>query len=167
MIALNLLDVKECMEKLLISDSFHSFSFIEGEITSFISYKLDGFIQYDFYDTGEKEQLLALGKTYVTWEEIKDHCFHLIKGTKVPLSFKFVMNFSPENTKLLIARNFPTMDIKEINGLHLRFQYENHKLTCITGVSMKTFSLDKSLELVWDDTAKKYLKQKGIVFEEL
>lgn len=165
MVAINLLEVKECMEHLLLKESFDSFSFIEGDITTFMTYHIDGYLKKEFYNTDERDNLVD--KLYPTWAESRTYLFQLIKGSRTPLNFKFVLKFSSDNTKLLLDNQLPHYDAANVSGLFLRFNYEDGKLECITGTSTNTFSLDKSLEHVWDDTALKYLKQKGILFENL
>ena len=49
MIALKLTNVKACMSHLLLMDTFDSFLLIEGEIMTFNTFKIDGFIQKNFY----------------------------------------------------------------------------------------------------------------------
>ena len=55
MIALKLPEVKECMSKLLLSDTFDSFLFIEGEIVTYNTFSINGFLKKDFF---EKDWLL-------------------------------------------------------------------------------------------------------------
>lgn len=43
MIALKLPEVKECMSKLLLSDTFDSFLFIEGEIVTYNTFSINDF----------------------------------------------------------------------------------------------------------------------------
>ncbi len=167
MIALNLIEVKEAMEKLLLQDTFDTFSFIEGSITTFATFTLDGYLKKDFYTPQEQEAILVAEKTHATWKEIRDYCFHIIKGRNTPLNFKFVLAFSAKNTKTLLDRELPDMAFHSVQGLYLNFQYDHGALTCITGTSMKTFTMDKTLDHIWDDTAQKYLKQKEILFEIL
>lgn len=167
MIALNMLEVKECMSKLLVKDNFDRFTFIEGEITTFISFKIDGFLKREFFDTTELESIDRANMLYPLWEHTKPYCFNLIKGKKTPNSFKFVLNYSKEDTLNLLSTKLPHIDPLTVNGLFLRFNYENGKLECCTGTSISTFSLDKSVEHVWDDTCKAFLKQQELLFEEL
>lgn len=167
MIAINLLEVKECMAHLLLKDTFDSFSFIEADLTTFMTYHIDGYLKKEFYSEDERDDLLKNNKLYPTWGESRDYIYHLIKGNKKPLEFKFVLSFSRENTRLLLNNKLPAYDIDNISGLFIRFHYDNGKLECITGTSTNTFSLDKSLDLIWDDTTLLYLKQKGILFEKL
>ncbi len=167
MIALHLLEVNDCMQKLLLSDTFDNFSFIDGSITTFATFTFDGFIHKEFYNTDEQETVTLKNKEFATWGEIRDYCYHIIKGKNIPLSFKFVLSLSREHTGKLLEYSLPNLSNDAVQGLYLNFQYEKGELQCITGTSMKTFTLDKSLDHVWDDNAMKYLKQKGITFEKL
>ena len=167
MIALNLPEVKDLMGKLLLQDTFDSFSFIEGSITTFSTFTINGYLKKDFYNSDEKELQSLENRTHVTWGEIRDYCYHIIKGKNSPLNFRFVLAFSAQNTITLLQRELPHMSIDQIQGLYLNFQFDKGKLECITGTSMKTFSMDKSLEHTWDDIAMKYFKQKQIFFEKL
>jgi hypothetical protein len=47
-----------------------------------------------------------------------------------------------------------------VRGLFLNIQYKQGKLTCTTGISLKTFTMEKGLEHVWEDMVQKYFKQK-------
>lgn len=167
MIALQLLEVKDCMQKLLLSDTFDNFSFIDGSITTFTTFTFDGYIHKDFYNTDEQEILLSTQKEYVSWAEMRDYCYHVIKGKNTPLSFKFILRLSKENIAKILQIHLPNVSIDQVQGLYLNFQYDSGKLDCITGTSMKTFTMDKTLDHIWDEMATKYLKQKEIVFEQL
>ena len=48
MIAFSLTNIKESMSHLLLLDTFNNFAFIEGQIVTFNTFKIDGFIQKDF-----------------------------------------------------------------------------------------------------------------------
>ena len=50
MIGLELTEVKECMAKLLLSEVFDPFYFVEGEITTFSTFTIDGFLKKEFYN---------------------------------------------------------------------------------------------------------------------
>ena len=51
---------------------------------------------------------------------------------------------------------------ENIQGLYLNFHYDGSTLQCITGTSLKTFSMDKSIEREWDTEVKSILKSKNI-----
>ena len=48
------------------------------------------------------------------------------------------------------------------NRTPLNFHYDGSTLQCITGTSLKTFSMDKSIEREWDTEVKSILKSKNI-----
>ena len=54
--------------------------------------------------------------------------------------------------------------ISQVGGLYINIQYENHEMICVTGTSMKQFTLDRTLENEWDENVKKFLKKNGVVF---
>lgn len=101
MISLNLTDIKNFMAQLLLSETFDHFSFIEGEIVTFNTFKIDGFIQKDFFDTEEEPP------QYSYWENLREYCFSIIRGKRTPLSFHLVFSLSPSNTERLIAGILP------------------------------------------------------------
>ena len=51
MIALQLNGTKNFMSHLLLTDTFDNFLFIEGEIVTFNTFTIDGYIQKAFYDS--------------------------------------------------------------------------------------------------------------------
>ena len=69
MIALKLPEVKECMSKLLLSDTFDSFLFIEGEIVTYNTFSINGFLQKSIF----------LRKTWLLPEII--HCGKILEST--------------------------------------------------------------------------------------
>ena len=49
-----------------------------------------------------------------------------------------------------------------LGGLYLNIRYQEKKLVCFTGLSYKTFVMDKTLDHLWDDTARQFMRQNGI-----
>ena len=45
---------------------------------------------------------------------------------------------------------------EDVSALFLNVAYEHETLTATTGTSLKIFTLDKTLEQVWDQTVRKY-----------
>lgn len=161
MIALRLVSVKDFMTHLLLSDTFDHFQFIEGEIVTFNTFKIDGYSQKAFFDEGEDVP------EYSYWETVRDYCFSLIRGKKTPLGFKFIFGLSPENIARLISQNSLDFTPDEIQGLYLNIRYDGTSLSCVTGTSVKTFTMDKSLEQAFDKMVQKFFSIKKIEFEPL
>ena len=93
MLALQLTDVKDFMNKFLRSETFDHFLLQEGVITSGASYVIDGHIHPDFYTSEEMEELEITDCDFLPYALLRGNCFDLIKGKKTPSSFKFVLLF--------------------------------------------------------------------------
>lgn len=163
MILLNISGVKECMAKLLLSETFDPFKFIEGEITSFATFRFDGYLKKDFFDSDELETIG--NREHALWKDMREFCFSLIKGKKTPLGFKFVFGLSRSNIEKLLTQQNLNFTSSDVDGLYINLKYDGHRLQCVTGTSLRTFTLDKSLEQAWDMMVQKFFAQKEIMFE--
>ena len=167
MIALQVQDIKNFMSKLLIGTDFDAFWLSEATVTTSITYTLDGLLHPDFFDTQEAELLQAEGREYTLWKDIKPFCFSIMKGKKTPLHFKIVFLLSRKNVEKLLQDHPLGLTTEDIFGLFVNFQYDGTHLTCTTGTSLKTFTLDKTLDHVWDDLIQKFFKQQKIPYQNL
>lgn len=163
MIALNIADTKDFMQKLLIQKVFDQFYLLEGEVATFASFKIDGELNGAWYTSDETEVLE--GRQYSLWSEIKPMAFQLIKGKKLPVHFRFVLQLSGVNTEWLLKKYHLEHLQEQLRGLYLNIRYQDQKLVCVTGLSFKTFVMDKTLERLWDETARQFMKQNGIIME--
>lgn len=151
------LKTKPSMSHLLLKDTFDQFSFIEGEITTFNKFTIDGYLQKDFFE--EKPE-----GSHAHWKDVREFCFQIIRGKRTPLSFKIILSLAPENfPTFLSAQNITGFRPEDIQGMYLNLSYDGLNLVCITGISMKTFTMDKSLERAWDEAAQKKLLELELV----
>lgn len=160
MILLEIQDVKECMSKLLLADAFDPFLFIEGEIVTYNTFKMDGYLKKEFFTSEENEVIGS--RSYSLWKDMREFCFSIIKGKKTPLSFKFVFGLSDSNIEKLLKQQNLSFSSADVQGLYINLRYDGQKLTCVTGTSMNLFTMDKSLEQAWDRMVQKFFVQKGI-----
>ncbi|MGN1166994.1 MAG: DUF5721 family protein [Lachnospiraceae bacterium] len=158
MIILNL-KAKNCMSHLLLKPTFDDFSFIEGEVTTYNTFKVDGFIHKNFFEEAPE-------KKYSSWKEVREFFFQIIRGKRTPLGFKFILSL-PENTFEDFLGNADVTGITpdNIQGLYLNLKYDGTNLQCITGTSLNIFTMDKTIENVWDEYVKKYFLKHEIDFE--
>lgn len=165
MIALQIQDIKNFMSKLLLSQTFDHFLIVEGSITTYNTFHIDGRIHKDFYTSEEIDTLALNDREFSRWKEIRSFCLDLIKGHKTPLGFHFVFQLSKENAaKLLAASGITSILSENISGLLLNIRYDSNGLSCITATNLNLFTMDKSLEHAWDDMVKRFLKQQEISF---
>ena len=162
MIALALTDVKECMGKLLLSETFDPFYFIEGEIVTFSTFTIDGYLKKDFFDEESAPE-----REYALWKDMREFCFSIIKGKRTPLSFKFVLGLSDTNIEKLLLQQELDFKPQDVRGLYINLKYDGQNLQCVTGTAMNLFTMDKSLEQAWDKMIQKFFTQKEIKYEVL
>lgn len=167
MIALELTNTKDFMNKLLKTETFDNFLLQEAVIASAASYVIDGHINSGFYSENELEELGFTNLKMLPFSSLRGNCFDLIKGKKAPSSFKFIFLLSPDNLVKTISASGSSFTPNDISGVFLNIKYQNQLLSLTTGVSYNIFSPDKSLENYWDSAVKKFLFNNEIAFEEL
>ena len=145
-------------EKLFIGNDFDNFLVSDVEICMGNSFNISGKINKSFYSDEEFEALTE--KDYVNWAHIKPICFDIIKGKKTPTKFKMVFLLSKENLAKTLESSGLSYTTEDVNALFINVRYEGDVLVCTTGLSMKTFTLDKSLEEYWDNTVQKFVDMK-------
>lgn len=168
MISLTITDIKKMMQTLLFSTSFDSFSLQEASVTKDISLFLEGRLHTEYFTSEERDAAPELsGREFATWGQYRELLSSFIKGDKVPLSFKFVLQAPDSYMQKLLANPEFTADPSLVKSLTLIFRYENGVLTCLTGTAFTTFVPDKSLDTLWDRAIRKSLDHMQIGFEEI
>lgn len=163
--AFQILDVKEFMKELLVKDAFNDFRAAEFSVTTNVSYSIDGEVHPEFYTQNEETLPPVNPEIYTDWASIKPFCLSVIKGKQPPLSFKIVFLLSKQAISQLLVDNHIAMHADDIFGLYLNCQYENQSLMCVTGSSLRLFSLDKTLDNAWDDAVTKFFKSHNFNYE--
>lgn len=167
MIALELTDIKDFMNKLLRSEVFDHFLLQEAVITSSATYTINGQITKGFFTEEELEELHLNGCRFLPFSMLKGNCFDLIKGKKTPSSFRFVFLLSPTNLEKTITAVGSSYKASDVTGMYINLKYQNQLLSLTTGIAYNIFSTDKTLEAEWDKMVVKFLKQHEITFDEI
>lgn len=165
MISLKVVDVRDFMSKILVQSVFDNFLLSEATIHTGTELYLSGKLNEDFFSTEELEELK--GRKYATWAEKKAIPYSFIKGNKLPLSIKIVFLLSEQNLEQILQKSQLSLSTGDINGLFLNIRYDKNGLYIITGTSLKIFTMDKTLEQVWDSNVKTFLKHFEIAAEEV
>lgn len=152
MLAFTILDTKEFMALLLKNTAFDHFRLRHFEAETFTQFEISGQRNFSFYTAEEQENIA--GK-FCSWQEIRPYAFDLIKGKHLPKKIKII--FSLDESQL---KQFPNA-----SALFLNIQFENGTLTCTTGCSQQSFSLDKSLDEQWDSWVQSLMKSIHIACE--
>lgn len=158
-------EVKDFMGKLLAGEVFDNFLLVEMDVVHYASVHLSGRRNRAWYDDAEWE---ALKETeYMTWREMRPAAYQIIRGHRTPLSMKGVLMLSKENTARILEKNKLSFSVEEVGGLFLNIRFEGGKLQLVTGVSLKGFVPDKSLERQWDQDMQVFLRHHEIAAEEI
>jgi hypothetical protein len=164
MISLNIPEVKPFMAKLLTQTTFDLLILREMEIQTFTNYTISGQFNESFYTQEELEE--RGDKRFILWSDVRTVAFSMIKGNKTPLSLKIVFQLPQDRCEALVQRSGGKLRIEDIGGLYMNVRFDKGELHIITGVAIKTFTLDKTLEQEWDIEVKNLLREQGIIFEE-
>ena len=157
MVALKMEDLKGFTSKLFVGDVFDQWLVREVSIVTFNVFTIDGHIRQGYYSDEELEEKKI--EELSAWKILKPFCFSLIKGKKLPESFQITLQLAPEDVEIFLK--YAELDLRadQISGLYLNIRYENGDLHCVTGTSLKIFTLDRQIEVEWDAAVKFFLKQ--------
>ncbi len=156
--------VRQFMALLLTSDMFDHFELTEASITTFITTTLDGSLHAEYFDTDDAQNNAHTG--YVLWRDCKSVVHALIKGHRSPLRMHIVLRLAEPNVQKLLTQSGLDLTTQQIAGLYLNIRFDQNKLTCTTGTALNFFTLDKSLEHVWDEMIEKLFRARQIPFEK-
>ena len=160
MIALKAEDVKSFTTKLFVREDFDAFLVKEVNITTYNSFSIDGHVKQGYYTEEEQEENHI--EEFSTWKTLRPFCFSLIKGKKLPGSFRIVLQLPKAGNDKFAARAGAGIDGSQIVGLYLNIRYDDGNMYCITGTSLNFFTMDKTLDLEWDKAVKQFLQSHEI-----
>lgn len=129
------------MGKLLASDTFDDYLILEAVITKANTFTIDGRLNEEYLSDLENEGESPTGRLQ-TWGKVRAFCFELVKGKTLPVYMKVVLQKSGEEA-----------------DHYLNIVYDRKELRVVTGTSLRTFTLDKSIEREWDKSAEDMLKE--------
>ena len=151
MISIKITDIKKFTNSLFIDNTFDDFRLIEGSVSTFATYDITGRVNKNFYD--DKSNL----PDYNSWSMLKPCFFYLIKGKRLPLSFKIVLS-CPDNIRQDLSSDSTCTFLVNV-------RFAGNLLSVTTGYSRSTFSLDKEPEKSWDEFVLSFLNSHGFDYE--
>lgn len=136
----------------LFVSKYDSFYLYKARVKTKLDYYINGKLNKAYFDSEQAEEL----PEYIEWKDIKQTVYDYIRGKRLPIAFKIILMFNRENINRLLEMNHLPVSSEDVGALFLNVVYEHETLSVTTGTSLKIFTLDKTLEQVWDDTVKKY-----------
>lgn len=164
MISLKAEDLKDFTRRLFIGGTFDGWLVREAVIVTFNTFTVDGRIRSGYYSEEEKEagQMEELS----FWKALRPFCFSLIRGKRLPESFRITLQAASEQLRGFLSDAGLGVDAEQVGGLYLHIRYENGELRCVSGLSLRIFTLDKQIEQEWDKAVKGYFRKNRIPFTE-
>lgn len=156
MIGLHIADIKDFTAKLFLKETFDSFELTEAEFVTRFTVTLDGRLTEP-----------ADGHEHATWGQVRPLAFQIIKGKELPHSFRLVLRLSDENVAKTVASLGLAVSPEEVGALFFNIHYTHQQITVVTGCSMRTFTLDKTLEKEWDRLARRFFAKQQIPVEDV
>lgn len=163
MTAFEICDIKQFMNKLLVSPLFDNFLLTEATIQTSVTYQIDGHLRHGFYSDEQLEALGIADYPYVPFSLVRNNCFNLMKGKNTPLSFHFVFQLSPENQTKTLAQTTSSFLPGDISGMFLNLSFKDNKLLCTTGIAYQIFSMDKTLDYEWDRLVERFFQKNQLL----
>ena len=159
MLSLQITDIREFMSQLLTGDTFDRFWLVEAQVTGGYGLTLDGRRNRDFYDTEDPKAR----DPFLAWGELRHLVFAAVRGSRLPLSMKIILALPDSTASALVNRVSPAVSREDIRGIYVNILYSRGALKLTTGISYSSFSLDRSLEYLFDDSVKNMLKRHDIL----
>jgi hypothetical protein len=157
MLAINIEDLRLFTNYLFNGELFDEYFIKSAEISTGNTFTINGKINASYYEGEEVAD-------YSFWKEFRPLCFNLIKGKRLPVSFKIVLKLGRENLKKLIEDNNLSEFKDKLEECFLNIGYEDKTLLLTTGVFINEFVLDKSAEKAWDAYVLKLLEDSNIKY---
>lgn len=160
--AFQILDIKNFMQLLFQTNTFDSYEFVSAELTTDISYSLNGHIHKEFFNEKEVESMGLADYDYLPWHLAKEKLFILIKGKKTPLQLKIVLKACKNQAHDFLSQTNSSLNTNDIDGIFFNIIYQANKLNVICGISYKIFTMDKQLESEFSNNIITLLKSNNV-----
>lgn len=162
MVAFQIQDRKAFTKALFLTETFDWFLVQEAVIVTFNTFTIQGAVHRTYYSEEELETERI--EDYSCWKRLRPFCFSLIKGQKLPERFSITLRLPKKQTERFLQERCASYSPEEVGGLFLQIRYENQSLTAVTGVSLREFRMEKTLEHEWDEQIRAFLKQQKLPF---
>lgn len=152
---------KDFTAKLFTLDTFDTLLLDSAIFHVYSDFVIDGRVNQAYFDNEEE----AAGAIRLSWARFRPVCFQIIKGSKKPVGFKLVFLMDQDFCKSLERQENLSLARLSVNNLFFNVRYEAGVIMCTTGVSITSFSLDKTAEHSFDKYICTFLNEKEIEYE--
>ena len=157
-------DLRGATQALFTRDTFDEFLLSEAQVKTFCTFSVSGKTERGWY----AEEELSRGEIgdSAPWRKIRPFLFSLIRGSRVPESFRITLKLAPAAAEQFLRESGETAGEKN-GGFFLNFRYEEGGLTCVSAASLSSFPPDRTLEEAFDRWTAEFFRSHGIAVLEL
>ena len=155
------------MTKLLSGRTFDTFLLEEASLSMQVTWLLDGKINRSFYSEEEWADEEDHPYPLIAWGDVRGHMRELIRGKKAPASLSIVLQLRPDLCDQLLSGAGYSRLKDSIGAMVLNIRYDGTEVTLVTGIALKSFTLDKNADRIWDEAMAGFLASREIGFETL
>jgi len=156
-------EVKSFMAALLMSDTFDFFEVRGADITTLTHFNisgqklLTGAPAESSDDDGDNDNK-PVKASYCKWAEIRPFAHNIIKGGVRPSYLKIIFSMEPAEAVKLHENSA---------AMYLNIMYNGEEVYFTSATAQRGFSLDKSLDHVWEDYLREFFKTNRINAREI
>lgn len=147
-------DAKEYLSLLFTNEKFNSFYMLEASVKSDITYFFRGELNASY--NVQSDETDKNSSKHIKWASIKDIIMSIVLKEELPIEIKLCLMFNRDNIESLIEKNNLPFSIEDVSNLSINIYYSNKNMVITTGTALNKFTMDKSLEHIWDETVEKY-----------
>ena len=97
MIALKIEDLKHFTGQLFAGEAFDHWQVRDVSIVTFNTFTIDGRIRPAYYSEEERREQKI--RSYSLWSSLRPFCYSLIRGKRLPESFRITLQLAPDQTE--------------------------------------------------------------------
>ncbi|MBO4390604.1 MAG: hypothetical protein J5825_07075 [Lachnospiraceae bacterium] len=162
MISLTVSSVPVFTKALFVGNVFDQFLLSEAVFATTASFTID---TTDIPSSGEEEP----DEIIRNWGLYRHIAFEIIRGKKLPRSFRITLAASPEMLSEITEteNGFFKENPELIDALTMNIYYKDQKIRITTSTSLKVFSMEQNrLDHIWDQYVSAFLELNEIDFED-
>jgi hypothetical protein len=143
---------------MLLKNTFDLYLLEEAMLNAVMKMEFDGHLYEGYLPKDELENSYVHGNC-VFYADVRHIFLECIKGANTPESFKFVFKAPKELEEMIAKKANESSD--SIGGLYMNVTFKDGIINIVSGLTKKGFSLDKTIDGVWDDYVQRFLDKSG------
>ena len=151
MITVQIPNVKEFMQKLLLTPTFDDWGFQGADVYALTQYSISGTLNGKYLTEEERS---SRERTEIKYKEIRSILTSIVRGGRTPSQMKIVL-VCPSS---LLGDHVSAFAESYLMNIY----FKEGVLMAAGAISMKTFTMDRSDAVFWDNHFPKVLTQLGI-----